>query len=222
MPLPVSMQRFGQQPHARVLLVRHGAASITPAGAYIGQRDVGLSDQGRQQIVRLATMLADASVDAVYASDLQRSRESALLLATRFGLQVECTAALREIALGKWEGLTPAQIATRDPADFARYQQDPANFRVAGGESFQDVADRVIPFFIQMLARNNGQTVLVVAHGGVNRVLLCHLLGLPLSAMRRFDQACGCLNCIDLYDEPLCVCVNAVPQSERDDGVPAG
>ena len=215
LPRPcVPVQHIGKQPPARVLLVRHGAVCVSPEGACTGQRDVALSACGRRQIARLGALVAGEEVAAVYASDLQRSRDSALLLAEPYGLPVVCAPELREISLGCWEGMMPEQIAACRPEEFAGYQQDPAGYRPFGGESFQDVHTRAVPFFTHLATCHRGQTILVVAHGGVNRVLLCHVLGMPLAQLRRFEQSYACLNCIVMYDEPLVLCVNALPDQE--------
>lgn len=193
----------------RVYLVRHGELITSDEWRYVGQRDVALNDCGREQIRRLALRLQAEPVQAVFCSDLSRTRESAALLAAPFNVQPVADAAFREIDLGVWEGLTLEEIIERYGAQYRERCAAVGGYRVAGGESFCDVRDRAVPCLERCVARCRGQTVIIVAHGGTNRVLLAHCLGMPLDNLVRIEQQYACVNIIDFYDGgPVVVCMN--------------
>lgn len=196
----------------RLYLVRHGELVTSQQWLYVGHMDVELNAAGRRQIERLARRLRHEPVDALLASDLRRTMDSARIIGRALGLEPEPDSSFREIQLGQWEGLSRDQIIDRYPEDFERRGRDIVGFRVAGGESFADVRDRVVPRLGDVLERHRGKNLLLVAHGGVNRVILCHALGLDFSLMPRIDQAYGCLNIIDFFDGmPVVRLVNELP-----------
>ena len=128
------------------------------------------------------------------------------------GLKHEPDPAFREVSLGQWEGLSRAQIIERYPEDFELRSRDIINYRIQGGESFADLRDRVMPRLMAVLAQHRGKNLLLVAHGGVNRVILCNALGLELAQMTHIDQAYGCLNIIDYFDGmPVVRLMNELP-----------
>lgn len=176
-------------------LVRHGEIGHDATGRYIGQTDLPLSPAGRLQARRLAAALADMPVDAIYASDLRRTRQTARLIAAPHGLTPAQRPGLREIALGDWEGLARDDVATRYPEQYAARGRDIVGYRVPGGESFADCLTRALGVWQEILASEQRE-VIVVAHAGINRLLLCHALGLPLTGLMNIPQRYGCLNIV--------------------------
>ncbi len=197
-------QALAQGPEAdptRLYLVRHGRVADGHAHRYHGNNDIGLSPEGERQLAELARHLADVPLAAVYASDLKRSRDGAARLCQGRGLEPLIIPEFREIHFGVWEGLTFQEIAERYPEELACRLRDLANFRIPGGESLRDVRDRVMPRLRDLLAAHPGQAVALVAHAGVNRVILCEALSLPLEHLFRLDQNHGCLNIIDYFPD---------------------
>jgi alpha-ribazole phosphatase/probable phosphoglycerate mutase len=184
----------------RLFLARHGALVTSSEWRFVGHRDVALHPDGIRQIQRLSDRLAGEHLDVVYASDLQRTVQSASIIAEPRGLVPITRCAFREINLGVWEGLTMEEISTSFEVEFMERMHDVARYRIRNGESFEDVRDRAIPCLEACLAAHHGQSILIMAHGGVNRVILCHALGLNLDALTRIEQSYGCLNIIDYYD----------------------
>lgn len=137
-----------------------------------------LSPLGAAQIAALAARLSRARFDAIYCSDLVRTRRSAEILAAPHRLAPIADPALREFAMGDWDGLTAEQIRARDARAFAAWMADVGRFQFPGGESLPDLVARAIPAFEGLVARHAGGTIAVVAHGGSNRAILCHALGL--------------------------------------------
>jgi broad specificity phosphatase PhoE len=170
----------------RWLLVRHGPTALARAGLYAGWSDAPLDAAARADATRLARRLAPDSLALAYTSDLPRARQTLdLLLEGRPPPPVRPDRDLRELHFGTWEGLSYAAIAAQvdGPAVLAGERPAP------GGESLADLAARVERFGARLRRESpagSAGAVLVVAHGGPLRVLLCHLLGLPPAAQWRF------------------------------------
>lgn len=174
----------GSPGHTHIYLARHAE----PEGAegvhrFLGQLDPPLSPVGWRQAGELAQRLEGVEFRAIYSSDLQRSLSTAEAVAVGTGLVIQQELALREIHAGQWEGLTFDEAKLRYPAKFAERERDLVGFRFpGGGESFRDLERRVAPVFSQIMDSGPGD-VLVVAHKGVNRVMLAHFLGTPRERM---------------------------------------
>jgi molybdenum cofactor cytidylyltransferase len=179
-----------------IYLVRHGA--IRPASEprqYIGQLNLPLLEEGRSQAENLRGALSGVKLSAVYCSDLKRAVDTAQAIAGPHGLSCIARQDLREISLGQWEGMTFDEVRACFPWEFAARGQDLAHYRTPGGESFHDVTLRVIPAFYEILQSTPGN-VAIVAHAGVNRVILSQVLGKSLDGLFEIDQDYGCLNVI--------------------------
>jgi alpha-ribazole phosphatase len=196
----------------RLYLVRHGELVTSHEWRYVGHMDVVLNDKGRAQIARLARRISMEKIDTLLSSDLMRTVESAWIIGKAIGIEPGADPAFREVHLGRWEGLTREEIIERFPQEFDLRSLDIANYRIQGGESFADMRDRVIPKLTACLEQYQGKNMLLVAHGGVNRIILCHALGLDLKMAPRIDQAYGCLNIIDFFDGvPVVRLMNETP-----------
>lgn len=178
-------------------LIRHGQVAKSRPRSYNGQLDVPLSGLGSQQMERLAEWAASTAVTAVYCSDLQRARTGADRVAQRCAAPVTMTPLLREKHFGQWEGLTYEEAEQRFPAEWRAWVADPSEAEPPGGETYREVEARVIPFVRRVVRDHPGQTVLILAHGGVNRVILCRALGLSLRRVFRIEQDYACVNQID-------------------------
>lgn len=181
----------------RVLLIRHGALAGDAAHRFVGQIDLPMSAEGEEQIRGLARRLGDVAPSAIYCSDLGRSRRTAELLAGGRTIPLYIRPGLREIGLGAWEGLPRREVAERWPAEYEQRGRDIADFRPPGGESFADLASRVLNVWQDIAAESSLGTIAIAAHAGVNRAILCHVLGMPLSNLFRLAQPHGCLNVIE-------------------------
>lgn len=178
-------------------LVRHGQVAKSRPRSYNGQQDVPLSPLGMQQMARLSDWAVARGIAAVYSSDLQRASYGADLISKRCTVPVVSTPDLREKHFGRWEGLTYEEAARQFPNEWADWMTDPADARPPNGETYREVHARVIPRLQRLLHDHAGQTVLMLAHGGVNRVILCHALALPLRHVFRIEQDYAALNRID-------------------------
>jgi broad specificity phosphatase PhoE len=174
-----------------IFLLRHGATRADGHRRFIGQTDLPLSPLGRRQALAWRRWFAGRWLARVYTSDLRRAWDTARIVAGR-GPFPEALPALREIHLGEWEGQAMEAVRHRFPMEFQRRGADLAGFRPPGGESFGDLQARVWPAFQRLSAQNPGD-LLIVAHAGVIRVLVCRLLGMPLEHLFRLQQDTGAL-----------------------------
>jgi alpha-ribazole phosphatase len=149
----------------------------------------------------LADELRQVRFSAIYSSDLERSRRTAEIIARGRGLRVRQYKHLREINAGLWEGLCDEEVKERYPREYAERERDPIGFRFPGGESYRDLQKEILPVFLRMIERATGN-ILVVAHKGVNRVLLIHLSGRPLEELYSIPQDYGCVNLIRVSIRP--------------------
>lgn len=186
-------------PHTRIYLVRHGQVAGFDQPRYNGQGDVALTDLGIRQYHQLKIRLADMNITACYTSDLSRCATGADIMCEPFDIiPVRCPE-LRELNIGVWEGLTWQEIQALWPDGWQARLDDLVNYRVPQGENLLDVEARVMPVIKQVVEKHSGEEVLVIAHGGVNRIVLLNAIGAPLSGMFNIEQNYGCLNIIDYY-----------------------
>lgn len=179
-----------------IFLIRHGAIRLPEKPKrFVGQLDLALSDRGIEQSEQLRERLRHVRLSAVFCSDLARSRETAAIIARPHGLCPEARPEMREIALGEWDGLTFDEVREKHPAAFAERGRDIVHFRPAGGESFMDCCLRIIPSFTSIIRETRGDLA-IIGHAGVNRIILCQILGRPLADLFAIEQDYGCVNVI--------------------------
>lgn len=182
-----------------IYLLRHGEIPGSSPRRFVGQTELDLTACGREQMRRTAGRLKGAGVDRLVASPLGRCRESAGIVGAALGLSPEIEPAFSEITLGDWEGLTIDDVRQRFPGSYEERGKDIANFRPPAGESFVDLSDRAWPVFLRILA-GEAKSIVIVGHAGVNRVLLCRILGMPLPLLFRLRQDYACVNIIRWRD----------------------
>ncbi len=181
----------------KIFLLRHGEVHAeTDQKRFIGQLDLPLSDLGRHQARCWRKSLADTPITHIISSDLSRCMETARIVAADRSMEVTPLAALREIHLGRWDGMAFREVKNRWPEAFQKRGVDMSRFRPPAGESFQDLQQRVVPVFEKAVAQA-GKHILIVAHAGVNRMILCYLLGMPVENLFRIAQGCGAMNLIE-------------------------
>jgi probable phosphoglycerate mutase len=180
----------------KIYIVRHGAIDLPSVHSLVGQLDLPLSDKGKGQVEELARLFRNANIDRLVSSPLLRCRESAAIIGGLIGRQPEIDISFREINLGEWEGLSREQIEARFPGEYEMRGRSIASYRPMGGESFNDLEARVWPAFLRLFD-DQAERIVLVAHAGVNRVLLCRLLGMPLPSLFSLRQDYACLNIVN-------------------------
>ena len=183
----------------KLLLARHGETAWNAEGRYQGREDIPLSPKGESQALALGERLREVRIDRALASPLSRARRTAeLALGPGRAGMLATDEGFMEIAHGSWEGLLAAEIRERDPRRALAWRDTPDEVRMPGGEALREVLARA---WESLLRAGDGMgrddTLLVVAHDAVNRVLLCRVLGLPLSQVWRFRQAPTTLNLLE-------------------------
>ena len=181
----------------RIYLVRHGEVVGAGTARYNGHADVSLTERGKAQYHQMKERLADAAITACYTSDLFRCAWGAGLLGAHLGVEPVVDRNLRELDIGIWEGMTWEEIQAQHPAEWRARLTDIVNYRVPEGENLHDLRGRIMPVIKGIVERHRGEEVLVVAHGGANRVILLDAIGAPLSSLFNIEQSYGCLNIID-------------------------
>lgn len=189
----------------RIYLMRHGE-TLYQSDAAEGRVGGGaLTERGREQIAAVARLFRQVPLDRIYASPLSRARETAQIIAREKGLEVLLSADLREI--------TPSEelLATLSTAQI--FHEIQRFFKSAttgwdepylGGESFRQVQERAVRFLDSLLSQDEWQTVLIVAHGGINNALLAYATGVTSGRIFNIEQDFGCINIIDfVHGRPL-------------------
>jgi probable phosphoglycerate mutase len=185
----------------RIFLVRHGATVLSAEDRFAGATNVALSDEGRRQTGRLSERLASEKITAVFASPLDRTMETARILAAAHALEVQKRDGLREISHGRWEQMTRREVEKQFPQEAAEWENDPYTFAPEGGESGLAVTARALPVLIQIVRAHPGRQVLVVSHKATIRLLLSSLLGFdPRRYRDNLDQKPAALNIVDFRD----------------------
>lgn len=168
----------------RVLAIRHGETAWNVDTRIQGQLDIPLNDTGRWQASRVAQALADEGLSQVYSSDLLRAYETAQALGQAVGLPVQRDAGLRERGFGAFEGLTYKEIEARWPEDSERWRRREPDFGPGGGEPLRVFFERCIGTARRLAERHPGETIALVAHGGVMDCLYRAAARIDLQAPR--------------------------------------
>jgi len=205
LPPDARSRAFKGEPGCRVYLFRHGETANAHQICMNGHFDVALSDTGLEQSRQLAEALKDQSLAAVYSSDLQRTHDGARLIAEHHGLKPVAHPELRELSFGEWEGKSLAELSKQFPGEMDKRIKQTELFRADGGETFQELHDRVIPKFMEITTSHPNETIAFVCHGGVNRAILAHLLGFPIANLFRISQSFAAVNIIQFYKDQVLV-----------------
>ncbi len=179
-----------------IYLVRHGEIEKeVDKKIYIGQLDVNLNKEGIKQSQRLSIKLQHIPFQKIYCSSLKRTIKTAEIISKNHGIEPEMVDEFREIDLGEWEGVSFNEIKGRYPNKFEKRGKNIIHYCVPGGESFYQCNQRVIKKFYELLYITKGD-ILIVAHAGVNRLILCNILGISLEKIFQMPQKYGCFNTI--------------------------
>ncbi|MBE7414681.1 MAG: histidine phosphatase family protein [Deltaproteobacteria bacterium] len=187
----------------RLYLIRHGQVVNHHEYRYNGHFDIDITPTGVEQMRRVSESLSREPIKAVFSSDLQRAVKGARIIGKALGIEPVMVHDLRELNLGRWEGLTREEAVARYPEEADFSFKDLATSKVKEGESLVELRARVVPALSVLLDRHRHESVCVVAHGGVNRVVLSEAMGLPLERFFSIEQDYGCLNIIDYLDDGL-------------------
>lgn len=178
----------------RLFVLRHGRTAWNAEARIQGQLDVQLDDVGRWQAERLAVALADEDISTVYSSDLQRALATAQPLVARTGAALHTDVRLRERCFGSFEGQTYAEIEASWPEAALRWRRRELDFQPGGGEALTPFFERCAGTVCALAAKHPGQTIAVVAHGGVLDCLYRAAVGVELNAPRSWQLGNASIN----------------------------
>jgi broad specificity phosphatase PhoE len=186
----------------RIYLVRHGETDLTAEDRFAGSTNIPLSADGRRQVKALAERLRSDTLDGIYASDMDRTMETAAIIAEPHRCEVQSEPGLREIAYGHWEERTRDEIERDFSDEFDAWQEDPLTVGPEGGESGIQVLARALPVVRRIVRTHRHRSALVVAHKGTNRLLVSSLLGFDARGYRdRLDQSPAALSILDFVSD---------------------
>ncbi len=185
-------------PSTLIYLIRHAETTWNAEGRLQGTLDAPLSDRGRRQVRHLVDALRPVPLAALYSSPLQRAQETARPLSAAYDLPLRFVDELREMNQGAWEGRLVDDLAAEDGERLQAWRGSPAQTRLPGGESLTEVQERAMRAFEALAARHRGDTIAVVAHGGVNKTILLTVLGAPLGHHWRIKQSNACINVLEV------------------------
>ena len=186
----------------KIYIARHGETTWNAEGRAQGRSDPDLSPKGYEQSLVLLEHLKDKPISAIYTSTLRRSILTARPVADRLGLPVHKEPELDEIALGIMEGMKFTDIEGKMKTEWERFRENRLTYHVPGAENYTDVSNRVKPFKERILRDHEGQEILVVAHRGVNRMLVGLLLEVSLEESLEIEQTNDCLYLIQRNGRP--------------------
>ena len=178
-------------------LIRHGQTAWNVGEVFRGRADVPLDDVGHRQAEAVARALAQQPLAAVYSSPLQRATATAQPIAASHDLGIAIDERLIDMDFGEWEGKALSEVPSIWPDLFARWERDPGSAEFPGGESLPIVRARAASALEEFASRHAGQTVAVVSHRVIIKVLICYVLGLDDSHFWQIRQDTACTNRVE-------------------------
>lgn len=193
-----------------VFLVRHGQTPTTGTTLPGRAKGLHLADKGRAQAVNVAERLAPLAkkIAAVYASPLERTRETAAPIARAVGQRVRPHRGLLECDFGEWTG-SELKALGKLP-EWKQVQRYPSGFRFPGGESFSEMQVRINDAVAKMVAAHPGKTVVAVSHADPIKAVVAHAMGTHLDLFQRIVVSpCSVTGILYTADGPIVLCVNS-------------
>lgn len=176
-----------------VYLVRHCKPNLpSDSSICIGVTDIPLNEEGFEQAEKLKRYFSDKNIKAIYSSPLIRAKETAEIIANN-KIKVEIRNDFSELNMGKWDGMTFEEIKQKYPDEYIERGNDFENYIVEGGESMSMCRDRALAQLWNII-NNSTDNIIIVAHAGVNRLILSELLAVSIKESFSFRQEYGSVN----------------------------
>ncbi len=187
-----------------VFLVRHGQTGSNANGFYMGCSQEDLSEFEYIQVRRLSLRLAALPVDAIYTSLLRRAYTTAAIVAAPHELDLKALDDLTEIHVGDWQGLYVDEISRKWPEIWQQWKANPSSVTIPGGESLSDVAEHAARVFRRIMRANDGEhSIIIVAHGGIFKIMLALVLGASNDIFWRLEISNASLAVVKITDNRL-------------------
>ncbi|WP_411678768.1 alpha-ribazole phosphatase [Clostridium thailandense] len=184
----------------KIYLVRHGKIDTGNEKCYIGVTDIPLNEDGIMQAYKLKEFFVNIDIEKAYISPLTRCVQTADIILQDRNIERVLVRNLIEINMGKWEGKSFKCIKALFPEEFEKRGESIDTYTPPEGESFKQVETRVLPTYRAIIENSKGN-LLIVAHAGVNRVILSNILSRPLNSILELKQQYGCINELCYEDE---------------------
>ncbi|OGO01177.1 MAG: hypothetical protein A2Y59_05435 [Chloroflexi bacterium RBG_13_52_14] len=181
------------------ILVRHGQTGWNKQERFRGWVDIDLDETGLRQAEAVAHRVTQWKVDAVYSSSLKRAVSTAQAIARQFNLSVVTLDGITDMNFGDWQGLAIEEVKDRYPEQFDLWLNSPHRLKIPGGETLDEVRERAVAVIDELGARHVGETIAVVAHRVVCKVLLLSFLGLDNSHFWQIAQDTTAVNAFEIY-----------------------
>lgn len=185
-----------------IILTRHGQTEWNRVERFRGQIDIPLNELGHRQAQAIAQALAKEPIKAIYASPMGRAQDTARPLAAQLGLPIQTLSGLLDIHWGRWAALSLEEASQRDPEMYAIWDTQPHLAQPPEGETLTIVRERAVAGLEWVIATHPEETVVLVGHQVVNKVLACAVLGLDNSHFWRIRQSNACINRFDAQSTP--------------------
>ncbi len=163
-----------------LILIRHGETPYNRDRRYQGHRDTPLTKKGKRQTKEIALRLKNDPLDAIYSSDLKRTKYTAKAINRYHSLKIRALPQLREIDFGDWEGKTHDEIQREWRRLLDEWEREPSKIKIPRGESIQELAERTRATTKKIISIHPNQRVAIITHGGPIRIILMDALGLGL------------------------------------------
>jgi phosphoserine phosphatase len=186
----------------RIILARHGNTPWNKDKIFRGSKDIPLDDQGREEAKALGEWLKDDPIQAAYTSPLSRSRDTALAIARHHNLEVKDLPGLADLRYGDWEGVSLKEVKVKYVDLYRQWETAPHTVRFPNGETLEELRARALAGVEDAVQRHPDQTVLLVGHRAVNKVIIAALIGLDNSHFWRIAQDTTCINRFHLVEDP--------------------
>lgn len=186
----------------KIYIARHGETTWNAEGKIQGRSDPDLSPKGYTQSLRLLEKLKERPISAIYTSTLKRSILTAEPIAQHLGLPIRKRSELDEIAFGIFEGVKFTEVEGHLRQEWDRFKENRLTYHIPGAENYTDVTERVRPLKEKVLRDHEEQEILIVAHRGVNRMLVGLLLEMSLEEALSIEQTNECLYLIQRNGKP--------------------
>jgi phosphoserine phosphatase len=186
----------------RIILARHGNTPWNKDKIFRGSKDIPLDEVGREEALALGEWLKDETIHAAYTSPLSRSRETALAIARHHGIEVVDLPGLADLSYGDWEGVSLKDVKVKYADLYCQWEAAPHTVRFPNGETLEELRTRALAAVEDAVQRHPEQTVLLVGHRAVNKVIIASLIGLDNSHFWRIAQDTTCVNRFHLVEDP--------------------
>jgi len=187
----------------RAILIRHGQTVWNKGDRFRGQIDLDLDNVGLMQAQAIASRVIHWPVSRLFSSPLKRAWQTAQAVADLMGLQTQQLEGLKDINYGQWQGRTPAEVATEQPALYRQWRTQPKLVTFPEGESLDQIRIRATTALEELLARYPGETMVIVSHKVVCKLLVLHVLGLDTSHFWNLEQDNGAINVLETRNNLL-------------------